>query len=99
MAETLLNITFATGLFVAFMHVANRRFIAPIYDIVANLTGFACATAASALLGHWPSTALAGSAVGCWLWLAWRTASSMRAGHPAHGQLPPTAVHPLDATE
>ena len=48
----LLSVTFACGLFIAVAHVLNRRFIAPVYDVAANLTAFGCAVAASLLLGH-----------------------------------------------
>lgn len=69
----LLSITFACGLVIAIAHVANRRFVAPVYDVVANLTAFACATAASSLLGHWAAAVLSSGAIGCWLVLARRT--------------------------
>ena len=45
----LLSVTFACGLVIAVAHVLNRRFIAPVYDVVANLLAFACAVAASML--------------------------------------------------
>ena len=48
----LLSVTFACGLFIAVAHVMNRRFVAPVYDVAANLTAFGCAVAASSLLGH-----------------------------------------------
>ena len=86
MVETLLSVTFACGLVVAGAHVLNRRFVAPVYDVVANLIGFACAVAASALLEHWLPTALAALAVGCWLTLAWRTLRAVRDGEPRVGQ-------------
>ncbi len=86
MVETLLSVTFACGLVVAGAHVLNRRFIAPVYDVVANLIAFVCAVAASALLQHWVPTAFAALAVGCWLSLAWRTAGAIRRGEPRHGQ-------------
>lgn len=65
--------TFACGVFIAVAHVVNRRFIAPVYDVVANLTAFGCAVAASVLLGHPIPAILAGMAIVCWLFLARRT--------------------------
>ena len=56
MVSLLLSLTFACGLFIAVAHVLNHSFIAPVYDVVANLTAFTSATAASALLGHWLPT-------------------------------------------
>lgn len=74
----LLSVTFACGLVIAVAHVANTGFIAPVYDVVANLTSFACAVAASLLLGHWIPAALSSGAILCWLWLARRTARARR---------------------
>lgn len=83
----LLSVTFACGLFVAVAHVANRRFIAPVYDVVANLTAFAAAVAASSLLHHWVPALLAAVAVCCWIVLAVRTARAFRDGRPRVGQV------------
>jgi len=69
----LLSVTFACGLVIAVAHVINRAFIAPVYDVVANLIAFGCAVAASLLLGHWVPAALSSVAVVCWLVLARRT--------------------------
>jgi hypothetical protein len=69
----LLSVTFACGLLIATAHVLNRRFVAPVYDVAANLTAFGCAVAASALLGHWIPAALSAIAILCWLALARRT--------------------------
>jgi hypothetical protein len=66
-------VTFACGLFIAVAHVMNRRFIAPVYDVAANLTAFGCAVAASSLLGHPVPAMLSASAILCWLVLARRT--------------------------
>jgi hypothetical protein len=74
----LLSVTFACGLFIAVAHVINRRFIAPVYDVVANLTAFGCAVAASLLLGHPVPAMLSAIAVLCWLVLARRTILSLR---------------------
>jgi len=74
MVSFLLSVTFACGVFIAVAHVVNQRFIAPVYDVVANLTAFGCAVAASVLLGHPIPATLAGSAIMCWLVLARRTA-------------------------
>ena len=73
-----LSITFACGLLIAVAHVINRKFIAPVYDVVANLTAFASATAASSLLGHWIPATLSSVAFICWLWLARRTRNARR---------------------
>lgn len=53
MVSLLLLITFTCGLVIAFAHVINRRFVAPVYDVIANLIAFISAVAASFLLGHW----------------------------------------------
>jgi hypothetical protein len=71
--SALLSITFACGVVIAVAHVLNKNFIAPVYDVVANLTAFSCAVAASLLLGHWAPAALSAVAIACWLWLARRT--------------------------
>ena len=86
MVGFLLAVTFACGLVIAAAHVVNRRFIAPVYDVVANLVAFASATSASALLHEWLSTALAAFAVCCWLVLARRTIVAYRAGAVPTGQ-------------
>jgi hypothetical protein len=69
----LLSVTFACGLVIAVAHVLNRRFVAPVYDVAANLTAFGCAVAASVLLGHWMPALLSAFAIACWLLLARRT--------------------------
>jgi hypothetical protein len=66
-------VTFACGLFIAVAHVMNQQFIAPPYDVAANLTAFACAVAASSLLGHPAPAVLSAVAIVCWLVLARRT--------------------------
>ena len=76
MVSFLLSVTFACGLVIAVAHVINRSFIAPVYDVVANLVAFSCAVAASSLLQHWVPAALSAFAVGCWLVLARRTCLS-----------------------
>ena len=73
MVSFLLSVTFACGLFIAVAHVMNQRFIAPVYDVAANLTAFGCAVAASALLGHLVPAVLSAVAVLCWIVLARRT--------------------------
>ena len=75
----LLSVTFACGLLIAIAHVLNRRFIAPAYDVAANLTAFGCAVAASLLLGHWIPALLSSIAILCWLALARRTLLARRA--------------------
>jgi hypothetical protein len=74
----LLAVTFACGVVIAVAHVLNRRFIAPVYDVVANLTAFACAVAASLLLGHLVPALLSAAAFLCWLVLARRTTLAHR---------------------
>jgi hypothetical protein len=69
----LLSVTFACGLFIAVAHVMNQRFIAPLYDVAANLTAFGCAAAASSLLDHPVPAMLSAAAILCWLVLARRT--------------------------
>ena len=88
MVGLLLAVTFACGLVVAVAHVFNERFVAPVYDVVANLTAFGCAVAASTLLHHWVPALLAALAVGCWLALAWRTFEAVRRREPRVGQAP-----------
>lgn len=73
MVSSLLSVTFACGVVIAVSHVINRPFVAPVYDVVANLTAFGCAVAASLLLGHWVPAALSACAIVCWLVLARRT--------------------------
>ena len=79
MVSLLLSVTFACGLLIAIAHVLNRRFIAPVYDVAANLTAFGCAVAASLLLGHWIPALLSSIAILCWLALARRTLLARRA--------------------
>jgi hypothetical protein len=69
----LLSSTFGCGVFIAVAHVVNRRFIAPLYDVAANLVAFACAVGAAVLLGDPVPATLAGIAVVCWLVLARRS--------------------------
>jgi hypothetical protein len=69
----LLSVTFACGLVIAVSHVINRRFVAPVYDVVANLMAFGCAVAASLLLDHWIPAMLSAVAIVCWVVLARRT--------------------------
>jgi H+/gluconate symporter-like permease len=69
----LLSVTFACGVLIAVSHVVNHSFVAPVYDVAANLTAFGCAVAASLLLGHWIPALLSMIAILCWLMLARRT--------------------------
>lgn len=78
MVSVLLSITFACGLIIAVAHVLNRKFIAPVYDVIANLVAFISAVAASVLLGHWMPAVFSGVAVLCWIALARRTQSALR---------------------
>lgn len=75
----LLSVTFACGLVIAVLHVLNQRFIAPLYDVLANLTAFGCALGASVLLGHRTPALLSAGAIVCWLVLARRTFLARRA--------------------
>lgn len=74
MVSFLLSVTFACGVVIALAHVVNRRFIAPVYDVVLNLAAFASATAASLMLDHLVPAAFSAVAIVCWLVLARRTA-------------------------
>jgi hypothetical protein len=74
----LLSVTFACGVVIAVAHVLNKAFIAPVYDVVANLTAFSCAVAASILLGHWAPASFSAVAIACWLVLARRTILARR---------------------
>lgn len=78
----LLSVTFACGLFIAAAHVLNQGFIAPVYDVAANLTAFGAAAAASLLLGHWLPAVFSAGAIGCWLALARRTLRARRQAEP-----------------
>lgn len=78
MVSILLSVTFACGVVIAISHVVNRKFVAPVYDVLANLTAFACAVAASILLGHWIPATLSSLAILCWLLLAQRTIAARR---------------------
>ena len=78
MVSLLLSVTFACGVVIAVSHVINRRFIAPVYDVVANLTAFGCAVAASLLLDHWVPALFSAVAIACWLLLARRTILARR---------------------
>lgn len=80
MVNVFLSVTFGCGVFIAVAHVVNRRFVAPVYDVVANLTAFGCAFAASLLLHHTGPAVFAAGALVCWLVLARRTAEARRNG-------------------
>jgi hypothetical protein len=74
----LLSVTFACGLVIAVAHVLNKSFVAPVYDVAANLTAFSCAVSASVLLGHVAPALLSSVAIACWLALARRTIRARR---------------------
>ena len=78
MVGLLLTVTFACGVLIAVAHVVNQRFVAPVYDVVANLTAFGCAVGASLLLNHPVPAILSGAAILCWLVLARRTVLDRR---------------------
>ena len=80
MVSLLLSVTFACGVVIAVSHVINQRFIAPVYDVVLNLTAFGCAVAASLLLGHGIPALLSALAILCSLVLARRTLLAHRRG-------------------
>ncbi len=73
MVNLLLSVTFGCGVLIAVAHVANRLFVAPVYDVVLNLVAFVSSTLASSLLGHVVPALLSALAVLCWLVLARRT--------------------------
>lgn len=73
MITVLLSITFGCGVFIAIAHVLNKNFIAPRYDVAANLVAFTCATASSIVLGEYIPAAFAIVAIICWCTLAVRT--------------------------
>lgn len=78
MVSFLLSVTFACGVIIALAHVVNVRFVAPVYDVVANLTAFASAVAASVMLDHWIPAGLSTVAFVCWIVLARRTFRVLR---------------------
>jgi hypothetical protein len=78
MVSFLLSVTFTCGLVIAVAHVLNKSFVAPAYDVAANLMAFSCAVAASLLLGHRAPTLLSAVAILCWLVLARRTILARR---------------------
>ena len=82
----LLSVTFACGLIIAALHVINRRFIAPIYDVILNLIAFASAVTTSILLQHWLPASLSALAVLAWIWLGERTLKARAAGDTTRGQ-------------
>lgn len=86
MVSLLLSVTFACGVVIAVLHVVNRRFIAPVYDVVLNLLAFLAAVASSVLLGHMVPAVLAGLAVAAWVILAARTVRARRDGVVPAGQ-------------
>lgn len=77
MLAILLSVTFGCGVFIAIAHVINKSFVAPVYDVIANLIAFLCAIASSLIL-HEPIPAiLASLAVAYWVLLAVRTVRHM----------------------
>lgn len=87
MVNLLLSVTFACGVVIAVAHVLNTAFVAPVYDVAANLTAFGCAVAASSLLGHVVPAVCSGLAIVCWLVLARRTFLARRGHTSAHEHL------------
>ncbi|CAB4753071.1 unannotated protein [freshwater metagenome] len=73
MVNLLLSVTFGCGVLIAVAHVANRLFVAPVYDVVLNLVAFVSSTVASSLLGYVVPALLSALAVLCWVVLARRT--------------------------
>lgn len=73
MVNLLLSVTFGCGVLIAVAHVANRLFVAPVYDVLLNLVAFVSSTVASSLLGHVVPALLSALAVLCWVVLARRT--------------------------
>lgn len=76
MVSLLLSVTFACGVIIALAHVLNKAFVAPVYDVVANLIAFGCAMTASLLLRHVAPASFSAVAILCWLVLARRTFQS-----------------------
>ena len=87
MVSLLLSVTFACGLLIAIAHVLNRGFVAPVYDVAANLTAFGCAVAASLMMGHWIPAVLSAIAMMCWMALARRTMLARRSEVETSGVL------------
>lgn len=87
MVSLLLSVTFACGVVIAVAHVLNAGFVAPRYDVAANLTAFACAGAASVLLDHWWPALFSGVAFVCWIALAVRTFRARRTQRQAEPEL------------
>jgi hypothetical protein len=85
--------TFACGLPIAVAHVLKRRFVAPVYDVLANLAAFGCAVGASSLLGHPIRATLSAAAILSWLVLARRRILDRRpqvragVGRPEHRRI------------
>lgn len=73
MISLLLSITFGCGVFIAVAHVINKKFVAPVYDVIANFLAFSCAIGSSLLLHEPVPAMLAGIAVACWILLGART--------------------------
>lgn len=73
MVGILLTVTFAAGVCIAIMHVVNRKFVAPVYDVFLNLIAFIAAVTSSWLLHEVLPASFAALAMLCWLWLARRT--------------------------
>ncbi len=88
MVSFLLSVTFACGLLIAVAHVINRQFVAPVYDVAANLTAFCCAVAASSMLAEWTPALLSSVAILCWLVLARRTALARQQARDGDGSTP-----------
>ncbi|WP_311354487.1 hypothetical protein [Corynebacterium pyruviciproducens] len=86
LVTVLLSTTFACGLIIAGLHVINRLFIAPRYDVVLNLLAFSAATASNALLGQLLPAILSACAVAAWIWLGLRTYRAVHNGLIAGGQ-------------
>lgn len=82
----LLSTTFACGLVIAAMHVFNRLFLAPVYDVVLNLLAFTAATVSNAMMGQVVPAVLSACAVGAWLYLALRTYRAIKRSVPLGGQ-------------
>ena len=72
-SELFLSITFLCGILISGFHVWNRAFVAPVYDVILNLTAFLSAVTAAVILGQWISASLAACAVAAWILLGLRT--------------------------
>jgi hypothetical protein len=75
----LLTLAFLASATIAMSHVANRGFVAPVYDCALNLLAFSCQVTVAILLSSWPALIVSLVGIGCWLALTRRTVKSFLA--------------------